>query len=317
MTRLWTLSLLSAALVAGAGCWPGGKDKKSESNDLYEVSYDRPFNPQPTAQASAKDTRKTSSGKRIPNDPAGGGGVGKSKGPNTPEDERENEIARLREADTMYGEATDAIKVRDYPLAESLLRQAVSLNREHPGYWSDLGRVQYWQGKHRYPEAQKSYRQTLDLLKDAKPANRDEQRRINNAEATVYANMGDLYREWDRPADALDAYRESNQRNPSLERLPGEMGHLYLKLGQYDDAEQQFRIVLSRNNNPTDQLVLKAHLGLAILYHLTDRNDQAYKEITMIEKQQQRVAPDLRQAVVDALKRDRTVDTTRRGAWMR
>lgn len=307
--RFRLLSWLAAGVLFMAGCSSFGGSKKDDAGSLYAIENSNIQMPSKKDKDKDGKSAKTASGKRIPNrdetadDGKNGKGKKGKKGETTEEDE---ERSKREEADFLYREALDSIQARNYIRAEMSLRKAVELDPEDPRFWCDLGRVQYWQEK--YPDAHRAYRKTESLLKELEPKDRFERQQLDNILATVYTNMGDLFREWSRPADALAAYEEALRRNPGMIRLSYEIGNQHLKLGDYAKAEDCFRQVLQRVKNPSEQLALKAHVGLAILYHLTDRNKQAYEQVIFVERQQYRVAPDLRASIVRSLERERATD---------
>ena len=185
---------------------------------------------------------------------------------------------------------------RNFAAAESHFRRAVEIDGDEAMYWNWLGVTLNARGEH--AGAASVFDQALGILDQYPVTNGPAERHLMRLEATVQSNKGNALREMQRYAEALHCYEAALNADPGQERLFYEMGNLYLKTRQFERAEEMFRKSMVAATSEDDPQRVKTRLGLAILYHLTGRDELALNQVQDIEGSGFRVAADLRDEIV-------------------
>jgi len=127
----------------------------------------------------------------------------------------------------------------------------------------------------RYEEAKTEFNRAADLEFGHGPdsGRRDIPKSIRSKIAHKHAEVGDLYREVSRYAEAIREYEYALQVNPSFLDIRLKLGKAYLEMQLKEEAVSEFRRILEVNPNFQDA---RAALGF-VLYCLGERA-QAEKE---------------------------------------
>ncbi len=176
-------------------------------------------------------------------------------------------------------EGITALQKENYPLAAQHFQKAVVLNPAEGLYRNNLGRTLCLAG---------DYGRALGVLLDAQE--------IAPGDARIKANLADVFRRLGRPEEGIRYYREAIRLDPNFTEAHYELGDLYLKLGRYDSAELRLRQALK-----LDPKHDQATLALVILYHLTKRDELAWRGVLDLEGRGFKVQSDLRRAIIARL----------------
>lgn len=193
-------------------------------------------------------------------------GVGKTK------EERE------KFGKTHNQQGIEACQQADYNAAIMAFQYAIK-NEEKSEYYNNLGRAMHL-GQH-YELAIGSYEKAVKL---GKPT------------ADLYANMADSFLELKQNVRAEELYHQALTLQPEMARAHFGLGDMYLKAGNFRDAEYRLNkaLELSPDNGRT-------MLSKAILLHMTKRNPEAWQIIETLERRGFAVKEDFKQEVLDAL----------------
>jgi len=156
------------------------------------------------------------------------------------------------------------------------------LNEEKQVYYVNLGRALYMTG--RYDKALSSYDKAMEL---------------DEPTAELYANIGDVYAirgTKESRQMAITMFHSALELNPIMVRAQYSLGDIYLKMGDYKNAEYRLDKTLE-----LDPMHNRAMLGLAILYHMTGRSRQAWDLVDSLEKRGYTVQDSLKLEIVNTI----------------
>lgn len=152
-------------------------------------------------------------------------------------------------------------------------------NDDHPSYFNNLGRALYWTG--RYEDALRAY----EIATKKNPDDPD-----------LLTNMADVYRQLKNTTRAIELYHAALNIDPNFVRAHFELGDLYLKEAQYKSAEYRLQKVIELD--PSNS---RALLSRAILYHMTGRSREAWRDIQVLERRGFQVQPSFRREVLERI----------------
>lgn len=184
-----------------------------------------------------------------------------------------DEMAKLKNI-----EGLQACQRGDYETAIGLFTAAAE-HEQKPEVYNNLGRALYWSG--RYNMALKAYRKAEAM---------------GGRNAALLSNIGDVYRQVGQHDRAMDYYFDALDEQPDLARVHYELGNLYIKRGDYENAI--FRINRSLELDPGFN---KAMLGRLIAYTLQKQYVKAYEDMRVLERRGYDINKDLRLEVLNGL----------------
>lgn len=192
-------------------------------------------------------------------------------------------VGKTREEREKFGKAhnqqgIEACQQADYNAAIMAFQYAIK-NEEKSEYYNNLGRAMHL-GQH-YELAIGAYEKALKL---GKPT------------ADLYANMADSFVELKQNVRAEELFHQALTLQPDLARAHFGLGDMYLKAGNFRDAE--YRLDKALELAPDNGRML---LSKAILLHMTKRNAEAWQMIETLERRGFAVKEDFKQEVLSAL----------------
>ncbi|MBN2710856.1 MAG: tetratricopeptide repeat protein [Planctomycetes bacterium] len=183
----------------------------------------------------------------------------------------------------------------EYGKAVVFFEKAIAISPTKSVYFNNLGRSYYWLGE---------YGKAIVKLKEAA--------RLSPDDAKIWANLGDVYRQQGNYAYATEHYHSALElAGSSVElkaRVNYELGNLYLKNKDYESAE--FRLNKSIELDPQFN---RAILARMIMYHLTQRDQYAWKDLKVLESRDFEVRPGLKKGIIEGVKKYESKDAFRPG----
>ncbi len=173
----------------------------------------------------------------------------------------------------------------DFATAAREFSKAIELD-DQPDYYNNLGRCYYWLAR---------YKDALIAFAKAEELGMKEPEIVD-----LYSNIADTYRMQNNTQKAVLYYQKSISLNTKYLRAHYELGHMYLKLGDYKNAEERLNLVLKLDpgNN-------KAILDRLILYRMTNRFELAYNDMLTLDKRGYDIRDDLRDQILDGVKKQK------------
>jgi Flp pilus assembly protein TadD len=219
--------------------------------------------------------------------------------------------AQRAEAAALFQEGQQALLESRWNDAEGPLARALALDPQHAHAHYGLG--QAYMGLRRFPDAVGAFGRSREAFRCAGGSGRlDDQIRalrdvIRRFERNRSQEGGAQWRavngDSSTKGDALVAAHELERRLDDLERAKKSadpaplgvtlaLGTAYFQAGSLDDAEREFRAVLAADPRSGD-----AHNNLAVVLMLTERPDDAEREVKLAEKAGVPVPPRLKDEI--------------------
>jgi protein O-GlcNAc transferase len=205
-----------------------------------------------------------------------------------------------------------ALESERYDEAEAEFQNAIRLEPEFEGALYGLG--QTYMRKHQYPEALKAYSECREAFKHNAAAEamgdaaadqrlrdqiqvlKDTERNLQRtSQASTPQNVAAAVQRIRGQIQFLETRqnrREHNSPAPVPAGLSMALGSAYFRLGQYVDAEREYKAAVAVTPSFGE-----AHSNLAALYLVTERYDLAEAEVKSAEKSGFKVNPGLKSEI--------------------
>jgi tetratricopeptide (TPR) repeat protein len=157
-----------------------------------------------------------------------------------------------------YEKGKKAYKSGDLPSAEAYFDKAIKEHACYPAAQLDLSTVAGM--RHEYTRTEGALRKIVDCEPEFLPA---------------YFRLGFLLNAEKRFREGADILRRGLSRSPENWQLHFELAAAFAALGEYSDAEHEYREVLSLNQQPPPQV----HVKLANVYVQREKYVDAYHEM--------------------------------------